>query len=83
MYEITPVHEFPGTTHTRAREIIENFQPRLHRVIIRSFVDAPTETVFDRSFNYRKLLWLEQGADFQLAVEAKIPDEIRKAMSRS
>ena len=46
MYEITPVHEFPGTTHTRAREIIENFQPRLHRVIIRSFVDAPTEYIF-------------------------------------
>ena len=26
--------------------------------------------VFDRSFNYRKLLWLEEGVDFQLAVEA-------------
>ncbi len=39
------------------------------------------KTVFDRSFNYRKLLWLEEGADFQLAVEAKIPDDIRKAMS--
>lgn len=39
------------------------------------------ETVFDRSFNYRKLLWLEKGNDFQLAVEARIPDDIRKAMS--
>lgn len=39
------------------------------------------KTVFDRSFNYRKLLWLEEGADFQLAVEAKIPDDIRRAMS--
>ena len=39
------------------------------------------KTVFDRSFNCRKLLWLEKGADFQLAVEAKIPDDIRKAMS--
>ncbi len=39
------------------------------------------KTVFDRSFNYRKLLWLEQGADFQLALEARIPGDIRKAMS--
>jgi predicted ATPase len=39
------------------------------------------ETVFNRSFNYQKLLWLEQGRDFQLAVEAKIPDNIRTAMA--
>lgn len=39
------------------------------------------ETVFDRSFNYQKLLWLEQGADFQLAVEAQIPDGVRASMA--
>ena len=39
------------------------------------------KTVFDRSFSYQKLLWLEQGADFQLAVEAKIPDDVRTAMA--
>ena len=39
------------------------------------------KTIFDRSFSYQKLLWLEQGGDFQLAVEAKIPDDIRSAMA--
>lgn len=39
------------------------------------------KTVFDRSFNYQKLLWLEHGADFQLALEAEIPDDVRASMA--
>jgi len=39
------------------------------------------KTVFDRSFNYQKLLWLEKGADFQLAVEAQIPDNVVASMA--
>lgn len=39
------------------------------------------KTVFDRSFNYQKLLWLEHGSDFQLAVEAQIPDDVRASMA--
>lgn len=38
------------------------------------------QVVFDRSFNYRKLLWLEEGTSFQLAVEAQIPESVRKQM---
>lgn len=38
-------------------------------------------TVFDRSFNYRKLLWLEQGTNFQLAVDARIPEPVRRQMA--
>lgn len=40
-----------------------------------------SKTVFDRSFNFRKLLWLEAGTDFELAIEARIPDDVRVAMS--
>lgn len=39
------------------------------------------KTVFDRSFTYQKLLWLEQGSDFQLAVEARIPQDVRASMA--
>jgi len=39
------------------------------------------KTVFDRSFTYQKLLWLEQGSDFQLAVEAQIPEDVRASMA--
>ena len=39
------------------------------------------QTVADRSFTFQKLLWMEQGSSFQLAVEAEIPDEVRQAMA--
>ncbi len=39
------------------------------------------QTVFERSFTYQKLLWLEEGTDFQLAVEAEIPADVRARMA--
>src|SRR4051812_20821880 len=39
------------------------------------------EAVLKRSFSFQKLVWLEQGNNFQVAVQAEIPDAIRKAMT--
>jgi predicted ATPase len=38
------------------------------------------ETVMARSSNFSKLLWLEQGKTFQLAIEAEIPPHLHQAM---
>ena len=38
-------------------------------------------TVLDRSVTFEKLLWMEQGRSFQLAVEAEIPDDVRQTMA--
>lgn len=39
------------------------------------------ETVDARSATFQKLLWMEKGASFQLAVEAVIPGHVRDAMA--
>jgi len=39
------------------------------------------ETVRLRSSSFEKLLWMGEGRAFQLAVEAEIPDAVRKAMA--
>lgn len=39
------------------------------------------ETVSSRSFTFQKLLWVEEGNSFQLALEAVIPDGVRAAMA--
>ena len=39
------------------------------------------ETIQNRSTNFQKLLWMEQGAAFQLAVEAEMPVAVREAMA--
>jgi predicted ATPase len=38
-------------------------------------------TVAPRSTNFEKLLWMGQGTSFELAVEAAIPEEVKKKMS--
>ena len=38
-------------------------------------------TVQERSLNFQKLLWMEQGNSFQLAVEAEIPGSIRSLVA--
>lgn len=38
-------------------------------------------TIAERSSSFEKLLWLEAGDAFQIAVEAEIPDEIRGRMA--
>ena len=44
--------------------------------LTRSRNDVST-TISSRSKNFEKLVWLGQGESFQLAVEAKIPEEVR------
>lgn len=39
------------------------------------------ETIQNRSTNFQKLLWMEEGTAFQLAVEAKMPVEVCNAMA--
>lgn len=39
------------------------------------------DTVLERSSDFRKLLWMGEGSSFQLAVEARLPDEVREAMA--
>lgn len=39
------------------------------------------ETAASRSFTFQKLLWIEEGSSFQLAVEAAIPSTVRAAMA--
>lgn len=39
------------------------------------------DTVLERSADFEKLLWRGEGTSFQLAVEAKLPDEVRGAMA--
>lgn len=39
------------------------------------------QTVRDRSVTFEKLLWMEQGNAFQLAVEVEIPEAIRQVMA--
>lgn len=39
------------------------------------------ETVQARSSSFEKLLWMGQGNSFQLAVEAEIPEAVRKVMA--
>jgi len=39
------------------------------------------ETLLSRSSNFEKLLWLEGGHSFQLAVRAEIPPSVREAMT--
>jgi len=39
------------------------------------------ETVQARSSSFEKLLWMGKGNSFQLAVEAEIPESVRKAMA--
>ena len=41
------------------------------------------ETTSIRSADFSKLLWKGEGSSFQIAVEAKIPDEIRALMDES
>ncbi len=38
------------------------------------------ETVRNRSANFEKLVWMGVGRSFQLAVEADIPDSVKKEM---
>lgn len=38
-------------------------------------------SVQERSADFEKLLWMGQGKSFQLAVEAEIPEAVRKAMA--
>ena len=40
-----------------------------------------SETLLDRSSDFRKLLWMGEGDSFQLSVEAPLPDKVRAAMS--
>ena len=42
--------------------------------------DIP-EAVGNRSADFSKLLWKEEGSSFQIAVEAEIPNEIREVMA--
>ncbi len=39
------------------------------------------ETIQNRSTNFQKLLWMEQGTAFQLAVEAEMPESVQNAMA--
>jgi predicted ATPase len=39
------------------------------------------ETILKRSFSFQKLVWLERGHNFQLAVQSQIPEKIRQAMT--
>ena len=39
------------------------------------------ETIQNRSTNFQKLLWMEQSAAFQLAVEAEMPAAVREALA--
>lgn len=39
------------------------------------------DTVLERSADFRKLLWMGEGSSFQLAVEARIPDDVRDSMA--
>ncbi len=39
------------------------------------------ETIQNRSADFQKLLWMEQGTAFQLAVEAEMPAAVREAMA--
>ncbi len=39
------------------------------------------ETIQNRSTNFQKLLWMDKGEAFQLALEAEIPAEIRNTMA--
>lgn len=39
------------------------------------------ETVQERSSSFEKLLWMGQGHSFQLAVEAEVPESVRKVMA--
>lgn len=39
------------------------------------------ETVSERSVTFQQLLWMEQGKSFQLAVEAEIPESVRRIMA--
>jgi predicted ATPase len=39
------------------------------------------ETIQNRSSNFQKLLWMEEGTAFQLAVEAKVPIEVCNSMA--
>jgi predicted ATPase len=39
------------------------------------------ETIQNRSSNFQKLLWMEEGMAFQLAVEAKVPIEVCNTMA--
>lgn len=40
-----------------------------------------SQTVLDRSFTFQKLLWMEEGTSFQLAIEAEIPPAVRQSMA--
>ena len=39
------------------------------------------ETVQERSVTFEKLLWMGEGSNFQLAVEAEIPDPVKHTMA--
>jgi predicted ATPase len=39
------------------------------------------ETTLARSFTFQKLVWMEQGSSFQLAVEAEVPGTVRQSMA--
>ena len=38
-------------------------------------------TAVARSFTFQKLIWMGQGNNFQLAVEAEIPEAVRQSMA--
>ncbi|MCA9222915.1 MAG: AAA family ATPase, partial [Planctomycetales bacterium] len=38
-------------------------------------------TIHSRSTNFQKLLWLEEGEAFQLAIEAEIPSDVRDRLA--
>ncbi len=40
-----------------------------------------SRAVLDRSFTFQRLLWMEEGSNFQLAVEAEIPEAVRESMA--
>ena len=39
--------------------------------------DGPESAIGDRTANFRDLLWMQDGNGFELAIEARIPDELR------
>ena len=39
------------------------------------------DTVLERSSDFQKLLWMGEGSSFQLAVEARLPEEVRNSMA--
>lgn len=50
--------------------------------LMRSRGDVP-EAVYKRSADFTKLLWKGEGSSFQIAVEARIPEDVRLRMAKA